>query len=534
MLHEAIAETYIPLLNAVNELIREGFSPRLTVGLTPILLEQLNDEDVKNHFEAYIEDKITLSKADVARFEEKGDERRLSLALFYLSWYRNILESFQVGYQRDLVGAFRRLQDEGYFDILTSAATHGYLPLLERDSSIYGQLAVGVEHYRHLMGRAPQGIWLPECGYRPAYLRQTEAGEIRKPGIEEFLEAQGLSYFFTDSHVITGGMLTGKAAGDVVGPYGSIPTRETIPLPADRPHVQSGTTFRPCYVHSSNVAVFGRDEGTGVQVWSATHGYPGDLSYREFHRKDPRSGLQYWRVTDAGTDLAEKDLYDPGRAQERAHVHADHFARLVKQELMDFHARTGRYGIVVSAYDTELFGHWWFEGITWIKEVLRRLSLDEEVELTTAASYLAAHSPEEAMALPESSWGQGGTHWTWLNPETEWMWALIHHAERKMERLVERFTRGGNGMRALLNQIGRELLLMQSSDWPFLITTGQATGYATNRFQEHVARFNHLTMLAESQKEGGDLPSFLREMFELDDIFPHLDYRLFAEREGCP
>ncbi|MBC7262175.1 MAG: hypothetical protein H5T63_09180, partial [Chloroflexi bacterium] len=321
MLHEAIAETYIPLLNALFELKQGGYTPRLTIGLTPILLEQLSDPDVLAHFELYLLEKLALVEADIQRHKEKGDAHLLYLAEFYLNWYQNILESFTERYKRNLVAAFRQLQDEGNLDILTSAATHGYLPLMERDSTIYAQLKVGLETTRRHLGRAPRGIWLPECGYRPAFVQDG----TYKPGLEEFLSELNLGYFFTDTHVIVGGKLVGKVAGDAIGPYGALPKRKLVVRVDERPEAKERTTMRPYYVHSANVAVYGRDERTGLQVWSAAHGYPGDFLYREFHRKDDHSGLQYWRITGAQVDLGQKDLYDPQAAMNQVHLHADHF-----------------------------------------------------------------------------------------------------------------------------------------------------------------------------------------------------------------
>jgi len=531
MLHEAMAETYIPLLNALYDLKAEGFEPRLTIGLTPILVEQLADEDVKAHFELYLEERIELAEVDLERHRAAGHGHLAYLAEFYLDFYRGLLSSFRERYRRDLVGAFRRLQDEGNLDIITSAATHAYLPLMERDSTIHAQLKVGLESYRAHFGRAPKGIWLPECGYRPPFMRESDGKSYYKPGLEEFLAELGLLYFFTDTHVIEGGRMVGKVVGDVIGPYGAMPVRKLVIPPEKRPQVARGTTFRPYYVRGAEVAVFGRDEGTGLQVWSATHGYPGDFLYREFHRKDDRSGLQYWRITGARVDLGQKDLYDPQRAFEQVRIHADHFVELVAGRLRDFHHRMGEYGVVVSAYDTELFGHWWFEGIAWLKEVLRRLERHQEVELTTARDYLESHPPREVLALPESSWGQGGGHWTWLNPDTEWMWPLIHAAERRMEQLVERHPQAAGAMREVLVQAARELLLLEASDWPFLITTGQAREYARGRFQAHLARFNHLASIADAGRMGEEARRFLQRTAEADNPFPGLDYRVFAGRE---
>ncbi len=529
-LHEAMAETYVPLLDALYDLKADGLSPRLTIGLTPILLEQLADPTVLAHFELYLREKIELARLDVVQHQSSGEQVMLALARYYQGQYEHILDSFADRYGRDLVAAFRRLRQDSNLDILTSAATHAYLPLMQRDSTIRGQLATGLRASASRLGGAPTGVWLPECGYRPAYYKEG-APTYLKPGIESFLSDLGLGYFFTETNVITGGELVGKVAGDAIGPYAAIPLRRLAVVPVTEPTEK--TTFRPYYVGASRVAVFGRDERTGQQVWSATHGYPGDPAYREFHRKDDHSGLQYWRVTGSGVDLGQKQPYEPQRAAQRMQEHADHFVHLVVERLADYRKTHDKPGIIVSAYDTELFGHWWFEGVQWMREVLRQLCVNPDVELATAAAYLGAYPPAEVLNLQESSWGSGGGHWTWLNPDTEWMWPLIHAAERRMEILVSRYPRAQGVMLDLLNQTARELVLLESSDWPFLVSTGQARDYASSRFQGHLARFSQLAAMAEA---GGPQTHSDRQALALvsamDNPFPLIDYRDFAQREG--
>jgi len=230
-------------------------------------------------------------------------------------------------------------------------------------------------------------------------------------------------------------------------------------------------------------------------------------------------------------ELGSKELYDPYPAFNQVREHADHFAHLVAERLLGYLAKSGQAGIILSAYDTELFGHWWFEGVAWLKEVLRQLSTNPDVELTTAGNYLETDPPQEVISLPESSWGEGGGHWTWLNPQTEWMWPLIHHAERRMEQLVERYPQAEGEMRGVLNQAARELLLLEASDWPFLVSTGQAREYASGRFQQHLARFNHLAAMADAGTMSEADRRFLSTIAELDNPFPEIDYRVFKERE---
>ncbi|MHB1296156.1 MAG: 1,4-alpha-glucan branching protein domain-containing protein [Anaerolineae bacterium] len=533
-IHEAAAETYIPLLDALYDLRDEGVDYRITISLTPVLAEQLADRDIQDHFLLYLEDKIAAASRDIPRFGEQGDPHLEYLATFYRDFYTHVRDSFEGRYGRDLIGAFRFLQDEGCIEVTTSAATHGYLPLLARDSSIYGQIRTAVATYERLFGRKPRAIWLPECAYRPAYI--DEDGAVR-PALEEFLAPQGLGLFFVETHAIEGGRPVGKAAGDVaIGPYGDITRRYMVPLAeGDGPH---GTTYAAYYaVGSANgltdppVAVIGRNNRTGQQVWSADWGYPGEADYREFHKKDHESGMQYWRVTGPRVDLGDKEPYHPDWALGKVGEHGRHFSRLVESLVSEYANSSGNYGIIASNYDTELFGHWWFEGIDWIKTVLRELADSEVVDLVTASGYVQQHEPQQVIGVPESSWGSGGNHWTWDNPDTSWMWAPIHEAERRMERLISQYPEAESDAVEVLNQAARELLLLESSDWPFLVTTGQARQYAIERFRSHVGRFEHLAGLLEAQ-ELQEALRVAREYYELDKVFSDIDYRWFGERQG--
>jgi 1,4-alpha-glucan branching enzyme len=527
MIHEALAETYIPLLVALDQLRAEGVRPCLTIGLTPILLEQIGDRDVLDSFEGYLDAELAASTRDGARFRS-AQPKLADLADYYRGFYESIRGAFVDRYGRDVVGQFRRLCHEGNLDVLTSAATHGYLPLMRRDSTVYAQLKVGIgASRRHMQGRS-HGIWLPECAYRPAYF--TADGGY-KPGVEQFLADLNLFYFFTETHVVAGGRQVGKVVGDVAGPYGAPPRKRVRPV-SEAEAGRERTVLRPYYVGQDRVSVFARDPRTGMQVWSAAWGYPGDFAYREFHRKDPGSGLQYWRVTGSGVDLGAKQLYDPDRAASRVREHADHFVQLVASALREFREATGQPGLIVSAYDTELFGHWWFEGVTWLREVLRGLAAHPDVGLTTANDYLERFPPDDVLQLPESSWGAGGDHSTWYNDQTAWMWPLVHAAEQRMEEVVARHPEASGDSAAVLAQTARELLLLESSDWPFLISTGQAAEYATGRFQQHLARFNRLAMAADHEVLDEATRTFLAECQRADNPFPDVDYRVFAAREG--
>ncbi|HEQ60707.1 MAG TPA: DUF1957 domain-containing protein, partial [Firmicutes bacterium] len=211
-LNEAAAETYLPLLEACRRLVGEGISPRFTIGLTPILCEMLASDTFRSEFRAYLEDKVEAAAIDEKEFSRTGRARLEQLARMWREHYERLREQFeQLG--GDVVAEFRRLQDEGHIEIITCAATHGYLPLLCEDISIQAQVKTAVQCHRRHFGRAPKGFWLPECAYRPAYRWEPplpEGGEAReRKGVEEFLSENGIEFFFIDSHLLKGGEAIG-------------------------------------------------------------------------------------------------------------------------------------------------------------------------------------------------------------------------------------------------------------------------------------------------------------------------------------
>ncbi len=529
-LHEVALSTYLPLLDTFYELKYAGYPFKLTLGLTPVLVEQLADSLVIEHMEEFIKEKIHRARADANRFERAGEKHLLYLAHYYLNRYQQILTAFKDKFDKNIILAFKKLQDEGYIEIVTSAATHAYLPLLERDSSIYAQLKIGVESYQSHFGVTPKSVWLPECGYRPAFYTSKGGKSYLKPGFEAFLSELGIRCFFAETHTVEGGQPVGKAREEVIGPYANIPRRYVVPL-AEYREPKIRTTFLPYWVSSPEVAVIGRNNRTSMQVWSAEWGYPGDFYYREFHKKDGISGLQYWKITGAKVDLASKEYYDPYWASQRVQKHSAHFSHLVEEQLVNFYRETGKFGIIAATYDTELFGHWWFEGVDWLKQVLQNLCQSKLVELTTASEFITQHPPEDILVLSEGSWGLGGGHFTWQNVDNEWMLPIIHSSEVKMEEIVEQHPNATGIMREILNQAARELLLLQSSDWAFLITTGQAKDYATMRFTTHVNNFYELVRIAESKQVNKEAENLCRQLWEKDKIFPNLDYRWFRNRE---
>jgi 1,4-alpha-glucan branching enzyme len=545
-LTEVAAESYIPLLDLVNDLANEGLPVKLTVGLTPILCEQLADESFKTEFTDWLEAQIGAAAADARTFRAAGETARLALAERWRTWFRHTLHQFTEVYERDLVGAFRRLQDAGLIEIITSAATHGYLPLLLTDAAVKAQVEVGIASYVRHFGRRPTGFWLPECAYRPRYawnapLEKYQAAEpILRRGIDEFLSDAGIRYTFIDSHLLKGEMELKGIYADRFGALKALWNQFTL---EQKPEQIERTEYKPYFIASSGddkqepVAVFSRDVRSSHAVWAADVGYPGDEWYLEFHKKQEPGRLRYWRVSLNKADLNAKALYDPDQAEERIREHATHFFNEMKQLLEERRAATGESPFVTAMYDTELFGHWWHEGPQWLKAVLRLMAADPAFNLTTCTSHLQTISPDEArsriVALPEGSWGEGGHHWIWLNQSTAWMWEKIYDAEQQMSELVQTYGDNPDSARPL-RQAARELLLLESSDWPFVTSTGGAPDYAEARVKVHHLHFVEIAKLVRrAAGEGEPLDdSPLRTLGEVetrDNPFPDINPSAWAQ-----
>src|SRR5919198_3159453 len=372
-IHEAVLGTYLPLLVLLHDLRESGVAYRIVVGLTPVLIEQLADHDIDVRNLEYIDDQVRRAEKDVRRFIDAGDPARAALADFYVGSYRRLRDAYRERVGRDLVRAFADLARSGHVEILTSAATHGYLPLLD-GASVEAQLRIGRRSTRRLLGFEPSGIWLPECAY--------------KPGLETVLAANGVTHFFTDAALLPGharpaGRARRRRGESELGRFEPHEARVAV---APEPTAADVDLLRPYYVADSDVVAIARHDRVSGQVWSAFMGYPGDPEYREFHRKDDRSGLRYWRVTSVHLGLGEKGDYSPGRAAERAREHARHFVGVVRDALA---ARddTRRDPLLAVTFDSELFGHWWFEGVDWLGLILREMS-EHGPAVATAAEYL--------------------------------------------------------------------------------------------------------------------------------------------------
>jgi 1,4-alpha-glucan branching enzyme len=527
-LHEAVAETYLPLLDLIGEIALNNVPPALTLGITPVLLEQLADEKFKTGFVEYATARRAQGAEDRAQFLRQGDPQLAALAGQWENWYQARLEHFN-RINRDIPGQLIRLRAEGHIQVLTGAATHAYLPLLLTDQAIRGQLAAGAAVTSRVFGAAQTGLWLPECGYRPSAdcwrpPVLDDSGRPR-PGIESFLPGVGADQFFLDAHLIAGGQPLGVSIDGRLFAAGAAQAHK---------HRKSGwrESLEPVGVASQmgrpDVFAFARHPRLAEQVWSSKVGYPGDGAYLEFHKKHQPSGLRYWRVTDVCADLAAKEKYDPAAVAGRIYANAQHFCWMVKDVLKEYQQRTGRRGVCVAAFDAELFGHWWFEGPRFLRDVILTMAAEGEVQRLTSEAALAASRPDKVMRPAEGSWGRKGDHTVWLNDSTRWMWEVEYRAERDFVKAVQTLNwRTSTRLAETLAWAARELLLLQASDWPFIVEGGSALDYGVKRFSGHATRFDRAmdiaTALAAGRSPTDLQETELAEMKAHDSVFAEID-----------
>jgi len=495
-LYEAITETYIPLLDVFEGLNRDGVDFRITLSLTPPLIAMLKDTLLQDRYLKHLNRLIELSYKEMMRTKGGGF---YPLAEMYHQRFLRDRDIYE-GYGRDIVSAFRGFQDRGKIEIITSSATHCFLPnMIINRQAVEAQIQIAVNDYKRHFGKRPEGIWLPECGYYP--------------GIDEILKELGIRYFFLDTHGIL---------------YAS-------------PRPRYGV-FAPIYC-PSGVAAFGRDVESSKQVWSAIDGYPGDYNYREFYRDigfdldyeyikpyiHPdgiriNTGIKYYRITGSGD---HKEPYVRAWALEKAEEHAGNFMFNREKQIEYLYDFLGKRPIIVSPYDAELFGHWWFEGPEWLDYLIRKIFYDQKtIRLITPSEYLRENPVNQITTPTMSSWGWKGYSEVWLNGSNDWIYRHLHKASERMVELARAYGGATGLMRRALNQAVRELLLAQSSDWPFIMKTGTATEYARKRVKGHILNF---IKLYEDIKRGRIDKDWLADLEGRDNIFKEIDYSIYAD-----
>ena len=503
-LFEGVADCYLPILAMLDGWARDGVNAGITMGLSPPLLSMLSVPLLRERTVRALHARTTL--AHRALKEHAADsEWRPALLCAVDEADRGLARYEACG--RDLAAAFAEHHHAGRVELMTCSATHGLAPVLLDEGSIAAQVKEAVRAHERFLGFRPRGIWLPECGIHPIAL--------------DALADENLWFTFCEDRAV----------------------RFAWPPPQH-------DVYRPLW-SPEGIALFPRDPGSAKEVWSAQEGYPGDFRYREFYRDlgydapdawlDPvhkqgtgakkNVGVKLHRIT-GRVGLDEKLPYDPVAAATATAEHAWHFARRRTEDAADVEAALGASPCITAAFDAELFGHWWHEG-PWFLDAFLRILAKGDVDgrpcpkPVTASGYLTSNPTQQVSYPAVSSWGDGGAFEVWVNETNDWLPRRVYDVRARLAGAVHRHQhepRGSVVYRAL-QQATREVLLAQSSDWPFILTMGTQTGYASKRPVAHLSRAHRLLAMLE---RGGIDEGDLSQLEERDPVFRDVDPSLFG------
>lgn len=498
-LFEAISETYLPLLRMMRRLDAEGIRFPMAMCFSPTLAFMLQDPFLIERYTRFLDRNVELAERELNR--TTGDGRTHELARMYHERYTLDREELSTLYHGNILRGFERMARRGMIELMATAATHAFLPNYRNYPEIItSQVELGVESHTRHFGLAPRGFWLPECGYFE--------------GLDRIIADAGLDYFVSAAH--------GVLFGD--------------------PSPRTGT-YAPVRTPGGIVA-FPRDVYTATWVWSSDKGYPADPVYRDFYRDigydlpldyvgpyihDDQlridTGFKYHAITGPTDD---KEYYDIERGRQRAREHARDFFTRQREHSERLSEVLKVEPVITSPFDTELFGHWWFEGPLWLEELFRVAHEEQPTfdssafGMTTPGEYLQEHGPAETVEPVFSSWGSGGYAQVWMDGSNDWVYRHVHQAIERMAELVLRFPDESGLKERALNQAAREVLLAMASDWPFIMNARTVVTYAERRVKEHLYNFTRIYEALSQRNMGTEWLTWLEKKHP---VFPNLDYR---------
>ncbi|MEA2458767.1 MAG: 1,4-alpha-glucan branching enzyme [Thermoleophilaceae bacterium] len=431
-LWEAVAGVYLPMLRALRE------AP-VTIGLTPVLCDQLEalEGEPGQRFLSFLGSVRAAIHAEDAAGLQAGGERELAAEV-----RRAAGDYSTAGYnfermRGDLLGELRELAATGV-ELWTGSATHAVLPLVATDAGLRLQVGGGIASHEHRFGTWSGGFWLPECAYRT--------------GLERDLAEYGVRCFCVDQTTALG--------------LGSLDQLEPIAT-------EAGPVAVPV------------DWELVQLVWDGADGYPANPTYRDYHGRTLHD-LKPWNT--GGSP------YHHYEALKLARAHARDFVAKAIARLDRYREERGKPGLSCFALDTELLGHWWYEGMHWLRFVIDEARL-QGLALAQLPEALDRHEPV-SRPLVDSTWGQPKDLTTWDSPGV----ADIAFAARGAELRTVAAAAGKSAGDPALERAARELLALQASDWAFQVTHDLAADYPRTRVAGHGAQLDAaLAALADSR-----------------------------------
>lgn len=478
-LYQSWAASYLPVVGVLKRLAAEGRTGLLSLGVTPVLAAQLDDPHSLAGMHHWLGNwQLRANEAALMRSaahrELGAREHRLAAAA---------LDDFETNWRHGSSPLLRGLIDSGAIELLGGPLAHPFQPLLDQRLRAFS-LSEGLADANERWGSRPTGIWAPECGYTP--------------GMELDYDDAGIGHFMVDGPAFRGDTSLGRPVRD------------------------------------AEVVAFGRDLQVSYRVWSPKSGYPGHAAYRDFHTYDHDTGLKASRVTGRTVAGADKAPYDPELASAAITRHVDDFVEVVRKRLRSEADRIGRPALVVAAFDTELFGHWWHEGPQWLDQVLRALP-EAGIDIGTLASARERGYVGEPVQLHDSSWGSGKDWRVWAGDQVKDLVALNDEVVRTALDTVDKDRSGSTGLELrnpVNDQLLREALLTVSSDWAFMVSKDSAAGYARDRAHLHAHAVREIAEAAASSQLAR-AHRLAAGWAQADGLFPGLDARRLPNRESA-
>ncbi len=496
-LFEAISETYLPLLRTFKKLENDGIDFKLTISFSPTLTEMLVDPFLQDRYLDHLKSLIELSEKELIRTKDSPEE--FVMATLYHDLYKTNYEDYTEIYNKDITQGFKYYFNKGNLLLITSAATHAFLPHFSNyPEVIRAQIITAVDSFRRVFSIRPEGIWLPECGYFP--------------GLESFLKEADLKFFISSAH--------GVMYADDIPEKG---------------------VFAPVQC-KNGVTVFPREKESCKDIWSPVDGYPGDIVYREFYRDigfdlpieyvrpyiqpdDVRvnTGFKYYAIS--GSE--EKNYYKPKTAEKKIDEHVGNFLynreNMIKKVETIF---TDRPVLFTCPYDAELFGHWWFEGPKFIEKLLVAVDKSENITFCTPMDYINTFPENQSVNLNYSSWGDEGYGQVWLDGSNDWIYRHLFKIIEMMIELTERYPDVTGLKRRALDQAAREVLLALASDWPLIMKSGTTVPYAIKRVKTHILNFHKIY---DSLCENLVKTEWLTKLEKKNNLFKDINYLVFQK-----